>query len=94
MLCAGHSAKCFMCIISLISHAHTHTHTYKHTHTERQTPEYVGSYGMPRKLNSVVSHCCPHPQVFGIQLKEIDKNDHLYILLSTLEPTDAGILGT
>lgn len=36
----------------------------------------------------------PHPQVFGIQLKEIDKNDHLYILLSTLEPTDAGILGT
>lgn len=36
----------------------------------------------------------PNPQVFGIQLKEIDKNDHLYILLSTLEPTDAGILGT
>lgn len=35
-----------------------------------------------------------HPQVFGIQLKEIDKSDHLYILLSTLEPTDAGILGT
>lgn len=34
------------------------------------------------------------PQVFGIQLKEIDKSDHLYILLSTLEPTDAGILGT
>uniref|UniRef100_A0A8C0DTL3 MAGE family member D2 n=1 Tax=Balaenoptera musculus TaxID=9771 RepID=A0A8C0DTL3_BALMU len=33
-------------------------------------------------------------RVFGIQLKEIDKNDHLYILLSTLEPTDAGILGT
>ncbi|KAL4690252.1 hypothetical protein H8957_004023 [Semnopithecus entellus] len=33
-------------------------------------------------------------KVFGIQLKEIDKNDHLYILLSTLEPTDAGILGT
>uniref|UniRef100_A0A452FW02 MAGE family member D2 n=1 Tax=Capra hircus TaxID=9925 RepID=A0A452FW02_CAPHI len=31
-------------------------------------------------------HLCP--------LKEIDKNDHLYILLSTLEPTDAGILGT
>ncbi|XP_008836974.1 melanoma-associated antigen D2 [Nannospalax galili] len=33
-------------------------------------------------------------KVFGIQLKEIDKSDHLYILLSTLEPTDAGILGT
>nr|XP_044619283.1 melanoma-associated antigen D2 isoform X2 [Equus asinus] len=33
-------------------------------------------------------------KVFGIQLKEIDKTDHLYILLSTLEPTDAGILGT
>ena len=74
---------------------HTHTHKYKHTHRERQTPEYMGSYGMPRKLNSVVSQTVlPIPQVFGIQLKEIDKNDHLYILLSTLEPTDAGILGT
>lgn len=36
LLCAGHSAKCFMCIISLISHAHTHTHTHTsiHTHTD------------------------------------------------------------
>ncbi|KAB0343267.1 hypothetical protein FD754_020193 [Muntiacus muntjak] len=31
-------------------------------------------------------------KVFGIQLKEIDKNDHLYILLSSLEPTDLGLL--
>lgn len=73
---------------------HTHIHTYKHTHTERQTPEYVGSYGMPRKLNFCGLTLLSPSTGFWDPLKEIDKNDHLYILLSTLEPTDAGILGT
>ncbi|XP_075395345.1 LOW QUALITY PROTEIN: melanoma-associated antigen D2 [Tenrec ecaudatus] len=38
--------------------------------------------------------CYSLEKVFGIQLKEIDKSNHFYILLSTLDPTDAGILGT